>query len=164
MSTTAQVRAAWDLKLWADATIKAVTPQIFNFDLQDIAEISTAHAAKMYYNQKINFVAARFGRSVAFGQTMGLGTGAVITCTYPVFIKYYRDAQEDLSGAAYNAVEDFIGTLISRMAATLGDTWNSTVDYWLPQEGMASIGLELLDDKPAWVGGYSFTGYKQTSL
>jgi hypothetical protein len=161
LSTTAEVRAAFSTKLWADATLKAVTPNLYDFDLEDIAGVSSVHAAKMYHNQKINFLAARFGRSVQWGQTRGAGAGAIATYTYPVFVKYYRDAKEDLTGTEYNATEDFINTLLTRMIATLGNTWNATVDYWLPQEGMAGITLGELDARPVWVASYSFTGFKE---
>jgi hypothetical protein len=159
MSTPAQIRAAWAAKVWAHSSIKALTTKIYNFDLESVAELSTAHKSLMYYNQRINFFQYRVTKARQFGLS-----GGKVMYKYPVVIRYYREATIDLDGSVFNAVEDAFETLFTAVQSQLGTSWNNTVDYYEIQVEPASVDATLLDDKLVWVGQYSFQGIKEATL
>lgn len=158
MSTAATVRAAWSDHLWAADAIKAISPQIYDFDIQAIATVSQEHYTKLFYGQEINFWQYRVRMRRAFGMTGKLDRGFLVQ------VRYCRDAELDLNGTKYNAVEDAFETLFTQIRSVLGNTWDSTVDYWEVDNAEPSIVPVLINGRPTWQGDYAFLGHQETVL
>jgi hypothetical protein len=158
MTTAALVRAAWKTNVWDNAALTALTSRAHNFDLMEIAEVSNAHAALMYHGQQINF----FQYRVTKAREKQLSASRILY-TISVHTQYFLEATTDTSGSNYNAVEDAIETLFTRVQAWSA-SWGSTVEYWVPQSEEPSLVLVELDDRPVWCGSYSFTGSVETTL
>ena len=155
MSTQAEVRAAWAAKIWADASITAISSNVYDFDIESIATVSGAHAAKLYFSQEINFWQYTIARGWAYENTQKK------ECSYLVTVRYYRDAQEDLTGTNYNAVHAAFDTLTPLVLSALTFNWNGTVENYELQSGPPAITPIMLDGRPVWRGEYQYRGYKQ---
>lgn len=156
MSTQAAVRAAWAAGVWANASVTAITPKIYDFDIESLARVSRAHGAKLYHNQKINFFQYTVARSWRFDLT-----ASHTVSEYVVTIRYYRDAQEDFTGTAFNAIASAFETIISTVSSGLGTSWTGTVEYYFPQNEPPQIGVGLIEERPVWTGTFQFKGIKQ---
>lgn len=152
MSTAAQVRAAWETAILEHATIQAITPRYFLFE---VTQNSEAETDRLFFGKELNYIQCIVTRSNEF-QALG-----ELQYTYTVDITYTR--RFDVDGDNYLAVVDFFDTLFSLVRTELGDSWDSTVDYWRPQEGPAEITQIEFENEPAWRGAYRFTAFKKIS-
>jgi hypothetical protein len=155
LSTQAAVRAAWASAIWADSSITAYSAKIYDFDIESIATVSAAHNAKTLVEGKVNFWQYTISRAWAYENT------GKKECRYLVTVRYYRDAQEDLSGTGFNAVHAAFDTLIPLVLSALTMNWGGTIEAYELQDGPPAIAPILIQERPVWRGEYQFRGYKQ---
>lgn len=149
MTTIAQVRAAWDTKIWANATIQAITDKIYSFDLN---LVSTNEVARLRYNQEVNFflgLVTKAERLRPMGQ---------IEQTFTVELRYYRAI--DTQGENFAIATDAIESVSSLVDSQLGPTWNATVDFHKRQDGPLTIKRDQIASNPVWVATYKYFGIK----
>lgn len=149
MSTSGEVRAAWDSKIWTNATITALTTKIYDYD---ITTGSTKETAKFYHNQEINFITYLVNR------TQRLRLMGQVEQTFNVEIRSYKKADTD--GVNYNDLITQFETIDSLIISQLTSTWDDTVDYYTIQSSVPEISLITLDGIQVWLGKYTYTGIK----
>ena len=164
MTTPAQVRAAWKAKVFDHATVQALTSKIYDFDLQSLAEVSSAHLALTKFETEINFIQYQVQKRRAWKQSSQSGGTKVQSEQFVVTVRYILDAKMDTSGTNYNALETNLDTICGLVNSSLGITWNGTVEYYEFQLEEATIIPELLNDVPVWVGEYQFLGHGQATI
>lgn len=152
MSTSALVEAAWST-VFANAAMQAISSKAHAFDVTQDSE----HEIEKLYDasNSINFFTYLVKRSAEFKVT-----GAILY-SFEVEVTYYKE--QDTSGAAWTAVRNGLETLFSQVRSEIGTQWDSTVDFWRPQQGAPEISVVTLDDAPCWRGRYVFKGEKQVS-
>lgn len=151
MSSSSLVRTAWSNKIWTDLTVIGITDRIF---LYDVIADSTFDAAKLYYDQQINFFTCLVQRA---------HEARIMHSTlyqYLVTVTYYKQ-QTDVEDSTYNDVQDTIEIVDGLVITSLGTTWDSTVDYYTGSNAK-SIDLTTIDGKKCWRGGYTYTAFKTT--
>jgi hypothetical protein len=161
MSTLAEVRTQWAL-VFAHADMQAITTRAHGWDLQAIADtaaFSEAHKALMMHNQQINFFQYQVSKS-----REKITSSDGVLYTYPVVVRYIREASLDIDGAAYAAVGDCFDTLFATVRSLIGRTWGSTVEFWQTQTDPPQIGLVTIDERICWQADYLFQGQKQATL
>lgn len=149
MTTSAQVRAAWDSRIWQHATAQAITDRIFDFDL-NLA--STKEVARLRKDQEFNFflyLVSRAERIRPMGQTEQ---------TFNVDVSYYLEV--DTEGDNFSAVVDTIETISGLVASQLTTSWNNTVDFYSLQSGPIEVTRETISGVPVWAAKYRFIGFK----
>lgn len=158
MSTSAQIRSAWNSGVWTNGTVTALTTKIYAYDL--VASLkSKPEAVSMYYNQSINFFTYLVNRTRVTQEIRGANT-SVQRYEYDVTVNYYL--QKDLTDSAqnYNNVIDRLETVDGIVISGLGATWSSTVNYY-EMSGILTPTLIELDDREVWRGGYQYRAIKQ---
>ena len=160
MSTAAQVRAAWLDNIWTHATVQAYTTKIYDYD---ITSRSQKEAAKFRHNTSINFLTYITTRGHEMKELGSIGaTSALVHFNFQVEIRYYLEADSD--GEGFNAVIDRLGTIDGLVVSQLGKTWDSTVDFYRPQQEPPTINLIELDGRPVWLGVYRYFALKRATL
>lgn len=149
MTTSAQIRSAWETAIWEHATVIAMTDRIYDYDL---TFLSTKETARLRYEQEINF----FQCLVSRGQELRISSQ--IRQLFTVSIIYARESNVD--GSNYHAVIDNMETVDGLIQSQLGTTWSGTVDYYQLQNGPPTIQERLIDSKPVWVSEYKYLGFK----
>lgn len=149
MTTSAQVRTAWQTYIWDNVSLTNLTPNIYSYD---ITTESTKEMSKLRHNQEINFITFIISRAQTI-RMMGQ-----IEQRFNVDIRYYKEA--NITGSNFNAVVDVFETIDSLVVSGLGVRWNSTVDYYQIQENPPNIQKITLENKPVWSGLYQYVGYK----
>lgn len=149
MTTSALVRAAWNTKIWTNATITALTAKIYDYD---ITTNSTKETAKFYHNQEINFITYLVNR------TQRIRLMNQIEQRFSVEIRAYKKADTD--GVNYNALITQFETIDALVISQLTTTWNSTMDYYTIQDSPPEISQITLEGIPVWLGKYTYTGIK----
>lgn len=145
MTTLAQIRAAWNTKIWTNATVTAITDKIYDYD---VTTDSTFEQSKLRYNQEHNafiYVCSKYER---------LGMMGTKYEEFEVDVRYYRKA--DVAGANHKIVLDTFETIIGLVRTELTHTWNSTVGAYRTQSSIPTISQILLEGLPVWLGNYKF--------
>lgn len=143
------VRDSFDT-LFSDATLQAITPKIYDYD---ILEDSNLDNRKYRYQQKINFFIYNITKSIEKKQ---FGCEQEI---YNAEIKYYLEDKKN--GSAQNDIRDAFETVHSKIKTVIGNTWDSSVDFYLTTDDPISVNTIDLGGRQAWVGTYNYQGYKQ---
>jgi hypothetical protein len=146
VSSSSDVRTAWESKIWLTSTVKDMTKKVFPYDVTvdsafDVAELYYAEPSEI---PKINFFLSLVTRRQA-PQIMGN-----IRYTFQVNVQYYLQ-QEDISSSTYNTLVDRLETVDDLVRTSLTGTWNGTVDYYdggTPQP----VSVVTIDDKKCWRG------------
>lgn len=159
MSTAAQVRAAWLDNIWNHATVQAYTTKIYDYD---ITARSQKEAAKFYHNTSINFFSYITTRGHEVKEMGGSSLSAIAHFNYQVEIRAYLQADTD--GSNFSAVIDRLGTIDGLVVTQLGKTWDSTVDFYRPQQEPPTLNLIELDGRPVWLGVYRYFAQRRTTL
>lgn len=149
MTTNAQIRTAWNTYIWQNATIQAITDRIYDYD---ITVESAKEAAKLRYNQKINFflyLVMRHTRPMIMGQQEQV-------CT--VQIRYFKEF--DVGGTHWKDVVDSLQAVDDLVISALTSTWNNTVDYYRTQESPPTISLVTIEETSCWQGIFEYRGVK----
>lgn len=149
MTTSAQVRSAWNTSVWSHSTLTSLTTKIYNYD---VTTESTKEYSKFRESQEINFftyLVSRAQRIRIMNQYEQIFT---------VDIRYYRKA--DVAGANYNTVIDAFETIDTRVVAGLTSSWGSTIDFYRIQDGPPAISQIQMEGVPVWLGIYKYFGYK----
>ena len=158
MSTSAQVRTAWNTGVLQHASMQAITNKIHLFEVIDDSEKSLELCR---YNQEINFAQCLIARGQNYAES-SQPAGTSVQYNYQVEITYIREANP--SGSNWTATVDFFDTLQALVVTQLGVTWSSTVDYHRPQDGTPAIESVTFDNVLCWRGTYRFAATKYTSL
>lgn len=156
MTTSADVRTAWDTFVFDAGALTTITSNAYAFDARSMAAKSDAHNAKLLYNQKYNFFQYRVAKIWNYQLS-----GQVLN-EFRVYVEYYREA--DVDGTAYNAVEDAFETIHTTVRSGLGETWNANVDNFLPQTEPVNFSLERIGGRPVWKGSFVYQGFKTSAL
>ncbi len=155
MTTSAQIRSAWNTAIWTHATVTALTTQIFAFDAvqQPVAQVEINN---FYYQQKINFFTYLTMRTTK--QQDIAGTALATKTIHTVQVFYYLE--KDLTNSAYNYTNciDRLETVDGLVRSQLGKTWTSTVNYWEMLDALSPVVVEL-DGKKVWRASYTYTAY-----
>ena len=159
MSTAALVRAAWATNIFEHATVLAYTTKIYDYD---ITARSQKETARFRYNTGINFFTYLTTRGHEVKEMGGASSSAIAHFNYQVEVRYYLEA--DTEGTNFNAVVDRLGTIDGLVVTQLGKTWDSTVDFYRPQQEPPTIQLIELDNKPVWLGVYRYFAQKRAVL
>lgn len=152
MTTCATIQAAWAATVWDEPTITDYTESIYAYE-QTLG--SEFEIAKLYYGESINFITYRVNVAQAFG------TCGEVSYTYSVDVAYTR--AQDTTGDAHAAIRDFFEDLFSIVVANLGDSWSSTVDYWIPPDVEPEIGEAVIDSQACWTSTARYRGFLATT-
>ena len=158
MSTSAQVRTAWNTYVLQHATLQAFTNKIHLFE---VIEDSEAALELTRYDTEINFAQCLIARGQAYAES-SQPAGTSVQYNYQVEVTYIREA--DPAGNNWLAVIDFFDTLQDLVRTQLGVTWVGTVDFFRPQDGTVAIEAIDYDNTKAWRGTFRFVAAKYTSL
>jgi hypothetical protein len=140
--TIATVKTKWETAIFADATIKGYTTNLYSYDLINTVSKSNAHEAKMFLANNLNF--AQF---IFLGRTRKEMTKDE-SQIYTVRVDYYKEC--DLSGTNFNSVVNFQEDLYSVVKTKLGNTWGGAVDFWNVVEEIPQVSSENLNGTPVW--------------
>lgn len=158
MTTSEGIRDAWKDNIWDNATIVAITDKAFSFDATiPAAQVASSEITRLMYGQEINFFQYHVTRSVP-----RYLIGGSAEYQFQVRVEYFREV--NTNGTNRNECADALETLMSEVLSDLGDTWDSTVDFWRPQETPYEISTVTLDGKQVWKGTTTFTGFKTSTL
>lgn len=149
MTTSAAVRSAWNSSVWQHATVQALTPKIYDYD---VTLESTKELSKMLHNQVVNcftYLVTRAQRLRVMGQ---------VEQTLKVEITYFREY--DTAGTAWKACVDAFETIDARVVAGLSGTWGGVVDYYQLQSDAPNISLQQIGGRSVWVAKYTYQGIK----
>lgn len=156
MSTTAQIRSAWDTKIWEHATTTALTTNIHSFDIASNIK-GTVERQAIRFAQQINFFQVLYAlREAQLSELRAAATAGRFKHGVQVF--YYL--QKDATQTHYNenTLVDRLETIDSLVASSLGKSWNSTVSYYELTRVIAPELIEL-DAVDVWRGGYEYTAF-----
>ena len=153
MSTLATVRSAWLTNVWQNASVRALTDNIYAYN---VTKESEKEVRKFFAEGAVNAIFY----TVKKAQQLMLGNQ--VRQTFTVTISYYLDA--DPSSDNYNTLLDAFETIDSIVVSNLSSRWGATVDYYTTQTGPVDPSQQDLDGRPVWVGEYVYQGIKTTNL
>lgn len=159
MSTSAQIEAAWLAAIWNHADILAITNKLIK---RPQGSLSEQEYKSLYTAKRLNFIEALTSRTARNNELANI-LGRATTYEYLVQVSYYKDYEDDTTGAARLEVRDFFETLHGLVVSELGNTWSNTVEVWKPQEGQPEITDLQIDNKRTWRGSFSYTATKIVS-
>lgn len=143
------VRNAFQV-LFNDSQVEAITENAYAYDF---IEDSNLDNRKYRFNNEVNFFIFLVTKSI---QAKLSGCEQEI---YNVEIKYYLE--DNKNGTSANTIRDAFETVHSRIKTVIGSNWDESVDYYLPVENPITMSLVTVGDRPAWLGVFSYQGYKQ---
>lgn len=146
MTTSATIEAAWLTSIWNSATIQAITPKCFQYD---IIQDSETDIAQFYNAGEINCFIALTSLAPRY-----IGTNTTRT-DIQVAVDYYR--QKDTSGAHWTECRDAIETLYALVVSALGFTWSGTVSFWEGSEKPPEISEADIKGVKCWRARFVFT-------
>jgi hypothetical protein len=152
MTTSAQVRTAWQTHVWDSATVSALTDKVY---LYDVSQDSQFDAAKLYYDAAVNFFLCLVQRR------QELGMSGQVDQTFEVRVTYHLQ-QTDQPESTYNALLDRLEAVDDLVRTALGGRWQGTVDYWQGGTPDRVTRVEV-DGRQCWRGGYTYLGFKATT-
>lgn len=159
MTTVSDIETAWNTAIWGHATITALTPRIFNREIPDLSEEDVRDVS---YQQEINFFEWLVKKSVRYPLvSRGVGEDQA----FLVEIRYTRekDPHTDRTGTNYNSVRDAYETLLSLVKSELGNSWDSTVDFYTTQQEAIVINERVVGGVEVWSSVFRFQGFKRTN-
>jgi hypothetical protein len=152
MSTSSEVRAAWETKIWQNKTVTAITPRIFMYD---VSVDSSFNMAELYFGAPGKYPIINFFLCLVRRQHQPLIMGNT-RYTFEVRVDYYLQ-QEENSSSTYNTLADRLETVDDLVRTELTGNWDNTVDFYnggVPQE----ISVVTIDNKACWRGGFTYQG------
>ncbi len=161
MSSSSAVASAWNLFVFENATIQAITSKIYAFEVDKGSEAALAQAME---GQKVNFIEYVVTRTpVAYE----LGNATEAQFEFLVEIRYTLEQQtvgETIGGTNHIAMRDFYDTLLGVVSSSLGQTWNGTVDYFEYPTEQPQITAEDVASIQCWRSVYRFKGVQFTTI
>jgi len=154
MSSSADVRTAWQEKVWADKAVGAMTSKTFMYD---VSVDSAFNMAELYYAAPNKYPTINFFLCLVRRRHEPLIMGNT-RYTFQVTVQYYLQ-QEESSSNTYNTLVDRLETVDNLVRSNLGGSWDGTVDFYngaTPQD----ISVVTIDNKACWRGGFVYTGTK----
>jgi hypothetical protein len=158
VSTSAEIESAWTAAIWTHADILSLTDKIH---LYEVTTESEKENALLYSGTKVNFFEVLTGRGQNYNESSSR-LGQTIQYNYLVEINYYREL--DTTGENFRAIRDAFETLLGLVISELGDNWDSTVEFWKPDNAIPRIAEVLINNKKCWKGTTQYTAVKQTIL
>lgn len=159
MTTSAQVRTAWNTRVWTNATVTAITDKIYSFDIADSGALTGGQAELLRYQAQVNFFAYTVTRGRTSPQLTAGGASGGLRYTFDVSVAYYLQKDQGQSDTNYNAVVDRLETIDGLVVSQLGKRWDSTVDFY-EQTGAQEPQLIQLDEKEVWRGVITYRAVK----
>ena len=154
MSTSEDVRTAWQDKVLEHKDVKAMTSRTF---LYDVSVDSAFDVASLYHQASGRYPTINFFLCLVRRQHEPLIMGNT-RYTFQVQLQYYLQ-QEESSSNTYNTLVDRLETVDSLVRTELTGNWDDTVDFYnggAPQD----ISVVTIDDKACWRGGFTYIGTK----
>ena len=154
MSSSADVRTAWQDNIWTDKAIAPMTSKVF---LYDVSVDSAFNMAELYYGAPGKYPTINFFLCLVRRQHEPLIMGNT-RYTFQVTVQYYLQ-QEESSSNTYNTLVDRLETVDNLVRSNLGGSWGNTVDFYnggTPQD----ISVVTIDNKACWRGGFTYLGTK----
>lgn len=149
MTTSKQVRDAWQTLILDSPTVQALTPNVF---IYDVSVESQRAAAALIHDTKVNFLTCVVRRAT---EVLVMGQARY---TFQVRVAYYLQ-QTDVQASVYNLVLDRLETLDGLVLSALGPTWGGTVDAY--QGGSPDdVAAAAVDDRQCWRGAMTYTAVK----
>ena len=156
MTTSANVRSAWNSAVLQHDTIQAITSKTYLYDITAALK-STTESVLLYEDAKINFFKLLCSST---RDTSSLrGSQGLSRQVFTIEARYY--IEKDILDAAqnYNNAIDRIEALDALVISQLGKTWNGTVDFG-EMVGILEPTLVDLDGREVWTCGYQYRGTK----
>jgi hypothetical protein len=159
-TSLADIRTAWNAKVWTDPTILAITTNIFPYE---VTKESAAELAVLFTGTQINFF------TYVVNRELQLGISNQRTLLYSVEVSYYVEqfAKSLTSTMAINnqtAAIDAMVAVDNLVFSALLPRWNNTVLYFEPQRGPCRITSLVIDSRPVYRASYTYTGYVREQL
>jgi hypothetical protein len=154
MSTSEDVRNAWQDKVWEHKDVKAMTSKIF---LYDVSIDSAFDVANLYYGPPGKYPTINFFLCLVRRQHEPLIMGNT-RYTFEVIVQYYLQ-QEENSSSTYNTLADRLEKVDDLVRTQLTGTWDDTIDFYnggVPE----NISVATIDNKACWRGGFTYLGTK----
>jgi hypothetical protein len=160
LTTLADIRTAWNAKVWTDATITAITTNIFPYE---VTKDSALELAALFAGKQVNFF------TFVVNREQQLGISNQRTLLFSVEVSYYIEqfAKSLTSTMAVNnqpAAMDAIIAVDDLVFSALRPNWNGTVLYFVPQTGPCRISSLVIDNRPVYRASYTYTGYVREQL
>lgn len=159
MSTAKQVRDAWKEYVWNRAPATDYTPNIYQFDITNIAQ---GDFSDLVYEGEVNFFTAVNVKQ----QRPDVGVNC-ITYDHLVQVQYYLSPSLPTErGRNYNRVIDRLEALEAaiRADADFGKSWNSTIDYWQVRDVQEPALIQFGESAQVWRGTYIYAGEEKVDL
>jgi hypothetical protein len=126
MSTSAEIEAAWNTKVFQHASIAAITTKVL---FREYTEDSETEIGQLYFGQEINFFECLVSQVEEFGMLREIQSRAVVE------VRYYR--QKDTDGTNWTATRDAMELVIAKVRSELTTSWNNTIDFYTPPTEIA---------------------------
>lgn len=154
MSTSEDVRNAWQDKIWSHKDVKVMTSKAF---LYDVSVDSAFNMSDLYYGASGKYPTINFFLCLVTRQHEPQIMGNT-RYTFQVRVQYYIQ-QEESSSNTYNTLVDRLEAVDELVRTELTGNWGGTVDFYnggTPQD----ISVVTIDNKACWRGGFTYLGTK----
>lgn len=158
MSTSAQVRAAWQAAVFDSSTITAITERVYDFPITLASEYEVS---KIYDDDRIiNFIVFTVTRHQVAGVCGNLEQRFVVT------VEYTKQQRPESANASddYNDVIDTLETIDGLALSALSGSWSDTVGYWNHDERAPRIEAVTLDGIQCYRGTIQYLGFNNTQV
>lgn len=155
MSTSADVREAWESHVLQSATVQAFTDKAFPHDISDQDaqfDLADLYSSADGEGPRINFLLCIVRRRL---EPRMVGSTRY---TFEVRLEYYLQ-ETDQPGTTFNTHTDRLDAVDALVLAALGVDWDGTVDFY---EGGVPLQTQLvtIDERQCWRGGYTYRAFK----
>ena len=145
MSTSEQIRDAWEEYVWRNEDILQMTTKIYS---EDITQGSQPESARLRHRGRINFITY-----VATRRRLEESLGGCITYGHRVVVTYF--IEKDPKGGKSDEVVDRLIEIDAIVRSQLGQSWQSEVDFYV-LSAVEDPALIALDNKEVWRHQYVY--------
>lgn len=161
-TSLADIRTAWNAKVWTNASITALTDKIYAYDITKDSGLELSMLWKTA-TQQINFFTYVANRA----QQLGISNQRTLLFTVEVAYHVEQFSSATAGTLATNneaSVIDGIVAVDDLVFSALRPDWNGTVLYFEPQSGPCKIAPITIDGRPVYRATYTYTGYVRDQL
>lgn len=155
MSTTSQVRAAWEAAVFNSATVQGWGTRCHFYEPDDGG--GESESAKRYANGRIDYLVVLVRRS-----TLPLGTSGLFRYRFDLEAQLTLQ-QTEQDGETFTAVADRLDALADLVASALGDGWGGTV-HWCEPRGADGPAPAAVDGQRCWRGLLRYQAFFDAQL
>lgn len=157
MSTSAEVIAAWQSSVFANAAVTAITNKIHVWDAAaDIADLKDF--SLLMCAQQINFFTFIVSRTRVNAEVRGAGTPS--RYDFRAVLSYFRQKDPGQTDHNFNAVAAALETVDGLVVSAIGKRWGNTVDFY-SMAGIQETQLVKIKDTSVWRGAYEYRAQQQ---